>query len=62
MLIQEEPINDYDKNMLGLASYIGIESSKLFLPIPEQKVILQKIAKDAQNHRLLGLLYASRFG
>ena len=32
MVIQEEPINDYDKSMLGLTSYVGIQKGKPFLP------------------------------
>ena len=50
MVIQEEPINDYDKNMLGMASYIGIEKGKPFKPTRHQHRILEKVAKDVQNY------------
>ena len=50
MVIQEEPINSYDKNMLGVALYIGIEKSKPFTPTKHQLQILEQVAKDVQNY------------
>ncbi len=50
MVIQEEPINDYDKNMLGVASYIGIEKGKPFTPTKHQHQILEQVARDVQNY------------
>lgn len=50
MVVQEEPINDYDKNMLGVASYIGIEKGKPFAPTKHQHEILEQVAKDVQNY------------
>lgn len=50
MLIQEEPTNDYDKNMIGMASYIGIEKGKEFNPDAATKKILDQAVKDVQNH------------
>ncbi len=50
MVIQEEPINDYDKNMLGVASFIGIEKGKPFTPTEHQHKILEQVAKDVQNY------------
>ena len=50
MVIQEEPINDYDKNMLGVASFIGIKKGKPFAPTKHQRQILERVAKDAQNY------------
>jgi hypothetical protein len=50
MLVQEEPINDYDKNMLGMASYIGIEKGKAFKPDARTWEILDRAAKDVQNY------------
>ena len=42
MLVQEEPANEYDKNMLGMASYIGIEKGKRFDPDPHTLEILER--------------------
>ena len=50
MVIQEEPINDYDKSMLGMASYVGIEKGKPFAPTEHQQQILEQVAKDVQNY------------
>ena len=50
MVIQEEPINPFDKNMLGMASYIGMEKGKPFTPTEHQRQILEQVAKDVQNH------------
>ncbi|MBL4796300.1 MAG: DUF1254 domain-containing protein [Oleispira sp.] len=50
MVIQEEPINDYDKNMLGMANYIGLEKGKAFKPSKRQSAILAQVAKDVQNY------------
>ena len=50
MLIQEEPINDYDKNMLGMAAYIGIEKGKIFNPDQKALHILEKVVKDVQDY------------
>ena len=50
MLIQEEPTNDYDKNMIGMASYIGIEKGKEFNPNEATKKILDQAVKDVQNY------------
>lgn len=50
MVIQEEPINIYDKNMLGVASYIGMEKGKPFTPTEHQRQILEQVAKDVQSY------------
>ena len=50
MLVQEEPINSYDKNMLGVATFIGIEKGKPFTPAKHQRWILEQVAKDVQNY------------
>ena len=50
MVIQEEPINAYDKNMLGAASYIGIAKGKPFTPTQHQRQILEQVARDVQNY------------
>ena len=50
MVIQEEPINDYDKNMLGIATYIGIQKGKPFAPTEHQHQIFEQVAKDVQNY------------
>jgi hypothetical protein len=50
MLVQEEPINDYDKNMLGMASYVGIEKGKSFNPDEKTWKILDRAAKAAQDY------------
>jgi hypothetical protein len=50
MVIQEEPINAYDKNMLGAASYIGIAKGKPFTPTKHQRQILEQVARDVQNY------------
>jgi hypothetical protein len=50
MVVQEEPINAYDKNMLGVASYIGIEKGQPFSPSKYQRQILEQVAKDVQNY------------
>jgi len=50
MLVQAEPANDYDKNMLGMASYIGIEKGKTFDPDPHTLEILERVARDVQEY------------
>ena len=50
MLIQEEPANDYDKNMLGMAAYLGIEKGKPFNPDAKTLEVLDRVAKDGQSH------------
>jgi len=50
MLVQEEPPNDYDKNMLGMAAYIGIEKGKPFAPDASTLEIYERAAKDAQEY------------
>jgi hypothetical protein len=50
MLVQEEPVNDYDKTMLGMAAYIGIEKGKPFKPDAHAVEILERAAKDAQEY------------
>jgi hypothetical protein len=50
MLIQEEPPNDYDKNMLGMAAYIGIEKGSPFNPDAKTLEILDRVAKDVQRY------------
>jgi hypothetical protein len=50
MLVQEEPANEYDKNMLGMASYIGIEKGKRFDPDPHTLEILDRVARDVQEY------------
>ena len=50
MVVQEEPINAFDKNMLGMATYIGIEKGKAFTPTEQQSEILEQVAKDVQAH------------
>jgi hypothetical protein len=52
MVVQEEPINEYDKNMLGMASYIGIEKGKPFNPDAHTRKILERAAKGAQDYIL----------
>jgi hypothetical protein len=44
MLVQEEPVNDYDKTMLGMAAYIGIEKGKPFKPDAHALEILERAA------------------
>jgi hypothetical protein len=50
MVVQEEPVNDYDKTMLGMAAYIGIEKGKPFKPDGHTVQILERAAKDAQEY------------
>jgi hypothetical protein len=50
MLVQEEPVNDYDKTMLGMAAYLGIEKGKPFKPDARTVQILERAAKDAQKY------------
>lgn len=50
MLVQEEPANDYDKNMLGMASYIGIAKGNPYNPNARTLKILERAAKDVQNY------------
>jgi hypothetical protein len=50
MVVQEEPVNDYDKTMLGMAAYIGIEKGKPFKPDAHTVQILERAAKDAQEY------------
>ncbi len=48
-LVQEEPIREHDKFMLGLLDGIGIRKGQKFDPSPEVAAILEKAAKDAQT-------------
>ena len=50
VVVQEEPVNDYDKTMLGMAAYIGIEKGKPFKPDAHTVQILKRAAKDAQEY------------
>ena len=50
MMVQEEPINGYDKTMLGMAAYIGIEKGKPFKPDAHTLKILERAAKDVQDY------------
>ncbi|WP_035358331.1 DUF1214 domain-containing protein [Edaphobacter aggregans] len=50
MVVQEEPVNDYDKTMLGMAAYVGIEKGKPFKPDTHTVQILERAAKDAQEY------------
>jgi hypothetical protein len=50
MVVQEEPVNDYDKTMLAMAAYIGIEKGKPFKPDAHTRQILERAAKDAQEY------------
>lgn len=50
MMVQEEPANDYDKNMLAMAAYIGIEKGKPFNPDAKTQKILDRAAKDVQRY------------
>ena len=50
MAAQEEPVNDYDKTMLGMAAYVGIEKGKPFKPDTHTVQILERAAKDAQKY------------
>jgi hypothetical protein len=50
MVVQEEPVNDYDKTVLGMVAYVGIEKGKLFKPDAHTVQILERAAKDAQEY------------
>ena len=50
MVVQEEPANDYDKNMLGMAAYIGIDKGKPYEPDVHTLEILDRAAKDVQEY------------
>ena len=50
MLVQEEPPNDYDKNILGMAGYIGIEKGKPYEPDAHRLEIFERAARDAQEY------------
>ena len=50
MVVQEEPVNDYYKTMLGMAAYVGIEKGKPFKPDAHTVQILERAAKDAQEY------------
>jgi hypothetical protein len=50
MVIQEEPINDYDKNMLGIAAYLGMKKGEPFTPTTKQAEILERVAHDVHNY------------
>ncbi len=52
MLVQEEPVNDYDKTMLGMAAYIGIEKGQPFEPDDHTIAILERAAKATQDRLL----------
>ncbi len=47
-LVQEEPIQDHDKFMIGMLDGIGIRKGQPFDPSPEVVTILERAAKDAQ--------------
>jgi len=47
-LVQDEPIQEHDKFMLGMLDGIGIRKGQKFDPSPEVVVILEKAAKEAQ--------------
>ena len=49
MVVQAEPVNGYDKTMLGMAAYIGIERGKPFEPDVRTSEILERAARDAQE-------------
>lgn len=49
-LIQEEPANPYDRNMLGMAAYIGIQKDKLFEPDEKTREMFRRVASDVQRH------------
>ena len=50
MVIQEEPVNEYDKSMLGMAAYIDIEKGKPFEPDAKTRKTFERVAKDVQEH------------
>jgi len=50
MLVQEEPSNEYDKNMLGMAAYIGIEKGKPYEPDAHTLEIFERAARDVQEY------------
>ena len=52
MMIQEEPINDYDKNMLGMASYVGLEKGKPYEPDARTREMLDRVAANVQDYLL----------
>src|SRR5271163_3843006 len=52
MVVQQEPVNEYDKTMLGMAAYIGIEKGKPFEPDAHKMQILERAAKDAQKYMI----------
>ncbi len=47
-LVQEEPIQQHDKFMMGMLAGIGIQRGKKFDPSPEVIGILERAAEDAQ--------------
>ena len=47
-LVQEEPIQEHDKFMLGMLAGIGIQRGKQFDPSPEVVAFLERAATDAQ--------------
>jgi len=49
-LVQEEPVNEYDKLMLGMLASIGIKKGGEFKPSAEVATILEKAAKDVQAY------------
>ena len=51
-LVQDEPIREHDKFMLGLLDGIGIRKGQKFDPSPEVAAILEKAAKDAQAYAI----------
>ncbi len=47
-LVQEEPVQEHDKFMMGMLDGIGIRKGKKFDPSPEVVKILERAARDAQ--------------
>ena len=47
-LVQEEPVQEYDKFIMGMLAGIGIQKGKEFDPSPEVVKILEQAARDAQ--------------
>jgi hypothetical protein len=51
-LVQEEPIREHDKAMIGMLAGIGIRKGQKFDPSPEVVAILEKAARDAQAYAI----------
>ncbi len=49
-LVQEEPIQEHDKVMIGMLEGIGIRKGQKFDPSPEVAALLENAAKDAQAY------------